>query len=205
MDASIIAPMTWIVTGASRGLGRHLKRQLAERGHAVLAIARDAARLNSLAAAHPGRITPLPLDLADAASVAPAMARALEALPRIDGVVNNAGFGAYKPFVEHTEAESLALVQVNFTAAVQMCHAVLPRLLQQRRGHIVHIASDLARRPPWPTWRCTPRPSTRSPASRTRCRARSRRTASRSASSTPASSTPTLAPPTDRLSAPIEL
>jgi short-subunit dehydrogenase len=147
MDAGIIAPMTWIVTGASRGLGRHLAQQLAERGHAVLAIARDAARLNSLAAAHPGRITPLPLDLADAASVAPAMARALEALPRIDGLVNNAGFGAYKPFVEHTESESLALVQVNFTAAVQMCHAVLPRLLQQRRGHIVHIASDLARRP----------------------------------------------------------
>lgn len=139
--------MTWIVTGASRGLGRHLAQQLAERGHAVLAIARDAARLNSLAAAQPGRITPLPLDLADAASVAPAMARALEALPRIDGLVNNAGFGAYKPFVEHTQAESLALVQVNFTAAVQMCHAVLPRLLQQRRGHIVHIASDLARRP----------------------------------------------------------
>jgi short-subunit dehydrogenase len=147
MDAGIIAPMTWIVTGASRGLGRHLALQLAERGHSVLALARDAARLQALAAEHPARITPLALDLADATAIAPAMARALAALPRIDGLVNNAGFGAYKPFAEHTEAESLALVQVNFTAALQMCHAVLPRLLQQHRGHIVNIASDLARRP----------------------------------------------------------
>lgn len=139
--------MTWIVTGASRGLGRHLTQQLAQRGHAVLAIARDAARLAALAAEDPAHITPLALDLADAAAIAPTMARALAALPRIDGLVNNAGFGAYKPFLDHTEAESLALVQVNFTAAVQLCHAVLPRLLQQRSGHIVHIASDLARRP----------------------------------------------------------
>jgi short-subunit dehydrogenase len=140
--------MTWIVTGASRGLGRHLAGQLAQRGHAVLAIARDAPRLEALAVEHPaGRITPLALDLADAAAIAPAMTRALDALPQIDGLVNNAGFGAYKPFVEHTEDESRALVQVNFTAAVQMCHAVVPRMLQQRRGHIVNIASDLARRP----------------------------------------------------------
>jgi short-subunit dehydrogenase len=148
MDTGIIAPMTWIVTGASRGLGRHLVGQLVQRGHAVLAIARDAPRLNALAAEHPaGHITPLALDLADAAAIAPAMTRALDALPRIDGLVNNAGFGAYKPFVEHTEAESRALVQVNFTAAVQLCHAVVPRMLQQRRGHIVNIASDLSRRP----------------------------------------------------------
>jgi short-subunit dehydrogenase len=147
MDTGIIAPMTWIITGASRGLGRHLAQQLALRGHAVLAIARDAARLQALAAEDPVHIMPLALDLADAAAIAPTMVRALEALPRIDGLVNNAGFGAHKPFLDHSEAESLALVQVNFSAAVQMCHAVLPRLLQQRTGHIVNIASDLARRP----------------------------------------------------------
>jgi short-subunit dehydrogenase len=140
--------MTWIITGASRGLGRHLAQQLAVRGHAVLAIARDAARLHALAEAHAGRITPLALDLADAAAIAPTMARALQRIEGpIGGLVNNAGFGAYKPFLEHSEAESLALVQVNFSAAVQMCHAVLPRLVGQRSGHIVNIASDLARRP----------------------------------------------------------
>jgi short-subunit dehydrogenase len=139
--------MTWIVTGASRGLGRHLVQQLAARGRPVLAVARDAARLQALADAHPGLVMPLVLDLADAAAIGPTVARALPALPAVEGLVNNAGFGAYKPFLEHSEAESMALVQVNFTAALQMCHAVLPRMLAQGRGHIVNIASDLARRP----------------------------------------------------------
>lgn len=139
--------MSWIVTGASRGLGRHLARQLAARGHAVLAIARDAARLDNLASEDPGRITPLALDLSDAAAIAPTMARALADIGHLSGLVNNAGFGSYKPFLEHSEAESLAIVQVNFTAAVQLCHAVVPRLVAQKSGHIVNIASDLARRP----------------------------------------------------------
>jgi short-subunit dehydrogenase len=140
--------MTWIVTGASRGLGRHLALQLAERGHTVLAIARDGARLQALAASVPaGRITPLELDLADASAIAPTMARALQSLPRVSGLVNNAGIGEYKPLVEHSEAESLAIIQVNFAAAVQLCHAVLPRLLAQNSGHIVNVGSDLGRRP----------------------------------------------------------
>jgi short-subunit dehydrogenase len=139
--------MTWIVTGASRGLGRHLVQQLAARGRPVLAIARDSGRLQRLAEEHPGLVVPLVLDLADAGAIAPTMARALATLPTIEGLVNNAGFGAYKPFVEYSEAEALAVVQVNFTAAIQMCHAVLPRMLAQGRGHIVNIASDLARRP----------------------------------------------------------
>lgn len=142
--------MTWIVTGASRGLGRHLVQQLAARGHRVLAIARDATRLASLAASNApgaGTIVPLALDLADAAAIGPALAPALAAEPEISGIVHNAGIGSYKPFVEHGEAESLAIVQVNFTAVVQITHAVLPRLLAQGRGHIVHIGSDLARRP----------------------------------------------------------
>lgn len=139
--------MTWIVTGASRGLGRHLVQQLAERGHRVLAIARDAPRLQALADAHAGRVVPLVLDLADAAAIAPAMARALAAEPHIAGLINNAGIGTYKPLVEHTEAESMAIVQVNLTAAIQLCHAVVPRLIAQKQGHIVNIASDLGRRP----------------------------------------------------------
>lgn len=139
--------MTWIVTGASRGLGRHIALQLAGQGDEVLAIARDGGLLHTLADAAPGRITPLVLDLADATAIAPTMAAALAPLAQVSGLVNNAGIGAWRPFVEHSEAESLAIVQVNLAAAIQMTHAVLPRLLAQGRGHIVHVGSDLARRP----------------------------------------------------------
>ncbi len=139
--------MTWIVTGASRGLGRHLVQQLAGRGHRVLACARDLGRLQTLAEEFPGRVLALALDLADAAQIGPKLSQALETETHLSGLINNAGIGSYKPFIEHSEAESIAILQVNLTAAIQACHAVLPRLLAQRSGHIVNIASDLGRRP----------------------------------------------------------
>jgi short-subunit dehydrogenase len=139
--------MTWLITGASRGLGRHLALQLAQRGHRVLACARDADRLQTLAAESGGAVVPVVIDLADATQIGPRLGEAIAREAHISGVVNNAGFGAYKPFLEHSEAESIQLVQVNLTAAIQVCHAVLPRLLAQGSGHIVNVGSDLARRP----------------------------------------------------------
>ncbi len=140
--------MTWLITGASRGLGRHLALTLARRGQAVIAVARDRTRLQALAAeAPPGMIKPLQLDLADVASLSASVSRAIAPLARLSGVVNNAGIGVYKPFVDHAEHELIDILQVNLTATVQICHAVLPKLLAQGHGHIVNIGSDLARRP----------------------------------------------------------
>lgn len=139
--------MTWMVTGASRGLGRHLTLQLAERGHRVLACARDSARLAALAAIHPDHITPIELDLADADALVSRVQAALAKVTHLSGVMNNAGVGEYKPFVEHRERELMTILQVNLGAVMQICHAVLPRLLAQGRGHIINVGSDLARRP----------------------------------------------------------
>lgn len=110
---------TWLITGASRGLGRHLTQQLAGRGHRVIACARDLARLDSLAAeCPPALVRPLELDLADGGLVRSRIAAALDSVDALDGVINNAGFGFYKPFLEHSEAELLAIVQVNLTAVI---------------------------------------------------------------------------------------
>jgi 3-oxoacyl-[acyl-carrier protein] reductase len=139
--------MTWLVTGASRGLGRQLALQLAERGCEVLACARDASSLAEVAAHPSGRIRALPLDLGDVATLTSALHAALADVERLDGVINNAGIGSYKPFADHAQAELLAILQVNLGAVMQICHAVLPRMRAQRAGHIVNIGSDLARRP----------------------------------------------------------
>lgn len=142
---------TWMITGASRGLGRQLALQLAARGDQVLAVARDGGRLQALAdEVHAGgrsRVVPLVLDLADTAALHGRVADAVAALPRLDGVINNAGIGAYEPLLEHGPEELAAVVQVNLTAVMLVCHAVLLRLLAQRGGHIVNIGSGLARRP----------------------------------------------------------
>jgi short-subunit dehydrogenase len=139
---------TWLITGASRGLGRQLARQLADRGHQVIACARDRSRIEALAAdLPPGLIVPLQLDLADGAQIRPSVTAALDRVDRLDGVINNAGFGSYKPLLEHSESDLLAIIQVNLSAVIQICHAVLPRLIAQGHGHIVNIGSDLGRRP----------------------------------------------------------
>jgi short-subunit dehydrogenase len=139
---------TWIVTGASRGLGRHLTLQLAQRGDTVLACARDEARLATLASiATGGEVRPVPLDLSDARQIAVRLRAAMGGAGDIAGVINNAGIGHYKPFLEHSETELLQILQVNIGSVMQVCHAVLPRLLRQGHGHIVNIGSDLGRRP----------------------------------------------------------
>ena len=138
---------TWIVTGASRGLGRQLALQLAARGDRVIACARASDALQKLARDGEGRIVPLALDLSDAAAIAPTLRSALEGIDTLAGVINNAGIGSYKPFLDHSERELIEILQVNLVATMQVCHAVLPKLLAQGHGHIVNIGSDLGRRP----------------------------------------------------------
>jgi NAD(P)-dependent dehydrogenase (short-subunit alcohol dehydrogenase family) len=139
---------TWLITGASRGLGRQLALAFAARGAQVLAVARDAGGLEALRAqAGTGRIVPVLLDLADAAAIRPALSAAIEAAGGLDGAINNAGIGAYKPYAEHDEAELLRILQVNLGAAMQICHLVGPWLARRGGGHLINIASDLARRP----------------------------------------------------------
>lgn len=137
---------TWIVTGASRGLGRELALQLAARGDEVIAIARESETLHRLGRTEHGRIAPLAFDLAQPTQL-DALCRALREVDELGGVINNAGIGWYKPFLEHDADELRRLLQVNLLAPMQICHAVLPQLLAQGRGHIVNIGSDLGRRP----------------------------------------------------------
>jgi short-subunit dehydrogenase len=139
---------TWLITGASRGLGRALALHLSARGDRVLAVAREPAGLHALAArCGPGRIDAVPLDLADAGAIRPTLEAAIAAAGGIDGAINNAGIGAYKPFLAHDEAELLRILQVNLGAAMQVCRVVLPHLAARGGGHIVNIGSDLGRRP----------------------------------------------------------
>jgi short-subunit dehydrogenase len=139
---------TWLITGASRGLGRALALHLSARGDRVLAVAREPAGLHALAdRCGPGRIDAVPLDLADAGAIRPTLDAAIAGAGGIDGAINNAGIGAYKSFLAHDEAELLRILQVNLGAAMQVCRVVLPHLAARGGGHIVNIGSDLGRRP----------------------------------------------------------
>ncbi|MCK7593218.1 SDR family oxidoreductase [Pseudomarimonas salicorniae] len=138
---------SWLVIGASRGLGQALCEQLMARGERVIGVARDAAALRRMADRLGGGFRPLVLDLADAAGVERAMQAHATEWSSLHGLIHNAGIGWYRPFLDHSSDELLDLLQVNLGAAMQLCHALLPAMCRRGGGQLLFVASDLARRP----------------------------------------------------------
>ena len=140
-----------LVTGASRGLGAALSRELLGRGHRIVLTARNAAELaqaaESLRAQHGERVGWIAADLSDPAAAQALVAQAEHRYGALDALINNAGIGAWKPLVDWTPQEVIACVNLNLIAPMLLSQAVLPGMVARRRGIIVNIASDLARRP----------------------------------------------------------
>ncbi|MEW1914689.1 SDR family NAD(P)-dependent oxidoreductase [Kitasatospora sp. NPDC085895] len=139
-----IASRVWFVTGASRGLGRAFAEAALTAGDRVAAAARTVAPLEDLAAAHPGRVLPLGVDVTDRDAVFAAVAEAARHFGRLDIVVNNAGTLSMGMIEEFTEAEARAQLDVNFFGALWVCQAVMPLLREQGSGHLVQVSSIAA-------------------------------------------------------------
>ena len=130
---------TALVTGASRGIGRAIALRLAGDGYDVIAVARSQDELDSLCAevtALGGRCRALALDVTDAGAVS----TALQGLD-VEVLVNNAGVGIIKPFVEMSLDEWNTMMDVNVNALFHVTHALLPKMLERGSGHVCTIGS----------------------------------------------------------------
>ena len=141
---------TALVTGATRGLGAALALEMAARGYRLLLVARRIDELDALAAslreAHGATVHTLAADLRDASAPQCCAVAALQALGPVDVLINNAGVGHYKPLAEWTSREIADCNALNLTAPMLLAHALVPGMVARRRGMVVNIASDLARR-----------------------------------------------------------
>jgi len=150
MPSSDTRPLA-LVTGASSGIGARVAERLAARGLRTLLLARRVDRLDELATRlcrHAPSVA-VGLDLSEAETVEPAIARLLEEHGPADVVVNNAGYGHYSRFLEHEPADHRRLMEVNYFAVVAILRAVLPAMMSRRRGHVINIASMSTKMGPW--------------------------------------------------------
>ena len=90
---------TWLITGCSTGLGRAFAQAALDRGHNVVATARDVSQVQDLADAHPDTALAVTLDVTDDEQVAAAVRAAEDRFGAVDVLVNNAGYG-YRAAVE---------------------------------------------------------------------------------------------------------
>src|SRR5688572_17505429 len=138
-----------IVTGASRGIGRATAKRFAEAGAGVYLAANEPASELEAAALEcrkenpAGNVSCGVFDLADAEAPASMVAAALQALGRVDVLVNNAGIRIRQPFGEYSAAEFDKLIAVNVRAAFLASQAVLPAMRAQGGGRIIHVASQM--------------------------------------------------------------
>ncbi|GAA2215328.1 SDR family NAD(P)-dependent oxidoreductase [Nonomuraea monospora] len=132
---------TWLITGASRGLGRRLAEAVLEAGDRVVATARSPKQLDDLVARHGDQVRAVALDVTDAAAATRAVQEAVDAFGRLDVVVNNAGYGNSAPIEEMAEDDFRAQIETNLFGVVNVTRAALPVLRTQRSGVFVQFSS----------------------------------------------------------------
>ena len=145
-----MAKQTFLVTGASDGIGAVYADRLARRGHNLILVARRADKLADLAArltVETGvAIETLSADLANADDLA-RIEKRLRDDDAITGLINNAGIAGETSFVEADPAYLTGLIDLNILAVTRLSAAVAPRFAAQGSGAIVNITSITALMP----------------------------------------------------------
>ncbi|MGX6570270.1 2-hydroxycyclohexanecarboxyl-CoA dehydrogenase [Cupriavidus necator] len=139
---------TVIVTGGGGGIGGATCLRFARAGAAVgvLDLNPEAAeRVAGQIREAGGRALAIRCDITERASVDAAVAAVEQGLGPVDVLVNNAGWDVFKPFIKTEPAQWDRLIAINLIGALHMHHAVLPGMVERKRGRIINIASDAAR------------------------------------------------------------
>jgi len=134
---------TALITGANKGIGLEVARQLALKGWIVWLGTRDVDRGKKAAAGLQGDVRPLRIDIADNQSVRAAVKLFEASSPRLDALVNNAGIlvDRDESILEVDEETILATLQTNTLGALRVIRAFLPLLRKSDSPRVINVSS----------------------------------------------------------------
>jgi len=135
-----------LITGASAGIGAEFARQLAKRGERLVLVARRKDRLAALVG-ELGNARAVALDLGETGATERLLADIEAAGEHVDTLVNNAGFGLAGKFAALEGPRQRAMIDLNIGALTELTHAVLPGMIERKRGGILNVASTAAFQP----------------------------------------------------------
>ena len=134
-----------LITGATAGIGAQYARLLAREGFDLILVARDKQRLSAtakvLSKEFGVKVELLPADLTKPPQLEKVRKRLSDSKKPVDVLVNNAGFGINKSFLDSEIKAEQALLDVLVTAPMRLTHAVLPVMLERNSGVIVNVSS----------------------------------------------------------------
>lgn len=133
-----------LITGASRGIGSAIAKAFTDEGAAVALAARSADDLDKLAAGlrdKGARAEPFVCDVTDSEHVQQLPGLIEEKLGPIDILVNNAGVAGSHKIVDHPDDLWHLMLDVNLTGVYRVTKAVVPRMIDRKRGRIINVAS----------------------------------------------------------------
>ena len=132
---------TWIITGASSGIGKAVALEVLKRGDNAVITARDTARLKEITEQYPKTACPIALEITDAAMRKEVVHAATERFGRVDVLINNAGRGYHCPIEDSSEDEIRLLFETNYFGPVRLTQEVLPIMREQGFGVISNVSS----------------------------------------------------------------
>jgi len=133
-----------IVTGSSRGIGRSIAMGLADEGCKLVICARGEERLQETAKEIRDKgvdVVPVATDVVKKKGAKQVVDHAMRSFEHIDVLVNNVGGSDWKSFVEHTDEDWQAIIDMNLFAAIRMSRLVVPGMEERGNGSIIMIAS----------------------------------------------------------------
>jgi short-subunit dehydrogenase len=132
-----------LITGASSGIGAAFAERLAADGHDLILVARRRSRLEELA----GRLKDVDVEVIAADLAEADMRRSVEARladQPVTVLVNNAGFGGYRPFVELDPDVAERQIELHCVATVRLTRAALPGMIARGSGAVINVSSMLS-------------------------------------------------------------